>query len=88
MVIRVEAADESAQPLVDELVGIFGSECVSLENDGDVHIHPAAESNRALIRALGAVETWLNDSRIDSTSVWVDDHSYRVDRRPRLRIKT
>jgi hypothetical protein len=81
MVIRVAAqVVESAKHLVVGLVGVFGGECVSLRADGEVQLQPHEESNRALAQTLDAVEDWLEETRIGSTDVWVDERPYRVDR--------
>jgi hypothetical protein len=81
MVIRVAAQDvESAKRLVVGLVGLFGGECVSLRADGEVQLQPYEESNRALAQTLDAVEHWLEETRIGSADVWVDERPYRVDR--------
>jgi hypothetical protein len=80
-VIRVAAQDvESAKRLVVSLVGLFGGECVSLRADGEIRLQPDEESNRALAQTLDAVEHWLEETRIGSADVWVDERPYRVDR--------
>jgi hypothetical protein len=81
MVIRVAVRDvESAKRLVVEFVGLFGGECVSLWANGEVQLQPHEDSNRALAQTLDAVEHWLDETRIGSADVWVDERPYRVDR--------
>jgi len=81
MVIRVAVRDvESAKGLVVGLVDLFGGECVSLRADGEVQLQPDEESNRALAQTLDAVEHWLDETRIGSADVWVDERPYRIDR--------
>jgi hypothetical protein len=81
MVIRVAAQDvESAKRLVVGLVGLFGGECVSLRADGEVQLQPHEESNRALAQTLDVVEHWLEETRIGSADVWVDERLHTVDR--------
>ena len=81
MVIRVAIRDvESAKRLVVGLVDLFGGECVSLRADGEVQLQPHEESNRALAQTLDAVEHWLEETRIGSADVWVDERPYRIDR--------
>jgi hypothetical protein len=71
MVIRVAGQDvKSAKHLV---VGV-----VSLRADGEVQVRPHEESNRALAQTLDAVEHWLEETRIDSADVLVDERPYRV----------
>jgi hypothetical protein len=79
MVIRVAAQEvELAKHLVVGLVGLFGGECVSLRADGEVQVRPHAESNRALVQTLDAVEHWLEETRTDSADVLVDERPYVV----------
>jgi hypothetical protein len=81
MVIRVAVRDvESAKRLVVRLVDLFGGECVSLRADGEVQLQPHEESNRALAQTLDALEDWLEETRIGSADVWVDERPYRIDR--------
>ena len=81
MVIRVPVRDvESAKRLVVGLVDLFGGECVSLRADGEVQLQPHEESNRALAQTLDALEDWLEETRIGSADVWVDERPYRIDR--------
>jgi hypothetical protein len=79
MVIRVAGQDvKSAKHLVVGVVSLFGGECVSLRADGEVQVRPHEESNRALAQTLDAVEHWLEETRIDSADVLVDERPYRV----------
>jgi hypothetical protein len=79
MAIRVTAQDaESAKRLVAELVRVFGGECVSLKASGEIEVHPAEESNGAVIHSLEAVERWLEATEIPSAEVSVNGRSYTV----------
>ena len=79
MVIRVAAQDVGlAKQLVVGLVGLFGGECVSLRADGEVEVRPHAESNRAVVQTLRAVEHWLEETRTDSADVLIDERPYLV----------
>jgi hypothetical protein len=81
MLIRVATRDaERAKLLVDDLVSILG-DCVSVEASGAVQVEPHSESNGTLVHTLGAVERWLDRTRILSAEVWVDERSYTLERR-------
>jgi hypothetical protein len=82
MVIRVATKDvESAKLLVSGLVGLFGGEGVSLQSDGQVHVRLNGQSGqRAMVETFASVESWLEETGIGSTKLWVDERQYRMDR--------
>jgi hypothetical protein len=81
MVIRVTAQGaEQAGLLVREFVHVFGGEHVSLDADGNVEVKPPGDVDRAIVDALDAVEHWLEAAELPSAQVWLDKHSYRVER--------
>jgi hypothetical protein len=80
MVIRVAANDvESAKLLLAGLVGLFGSEDVSLRSNGEVQVQLNGRSGQhAMAQTFGSVERWLEETGIGSTDVWVDERQYRM----------
>jgi hypothetical protein len=81
MIIRVATKDvESAQLLVASLIGHFGGEYVSLRSEGDVQVQlNGASGQRAMEETFSSVERWLEETRTDSTDVWVDGRQYRLE---------
>jgi hypothetical protein len=80
MVIRVAEA-ETAKHLVVGLVGLLGDECVSLEDDGEVHVGLRRKSRQQTIaQTLTFVESWLEETGIGSVDVWLGDRPYRLER--------
>jgi hypothetical protein len=82
MELRIVVPDAtSAAVLADRLVVAFGSEDVSLR-DGrrEVDVWIDREPDSAILRALEAVERWLDQARVGSVEMWFGEHSYRFAR--------
>ena len=82
MKLRIVVPDAtSAIVLADRLVIAFGSEHVSLR-DGrrEVDVRIDREPDSAILRALDAVERWLEQARVGSAEMWVGERSYRFAR--------
>jgi hypothetical protein len=79
MVVRIAVQDvEAAKGLVQEFVGLFGGPCVSFETDGEIQVEHA--SDKAIVQVLDAVGRRLGDSSVSTMRVWVDGHSYMLER--------
>jgi hypothetical protein len=79
MELRIVVPDAtSAAVLADRLVVAFGSEDVSL-GDGrrEVGVRIDREPDSAILRALEAVERWLDQARVGSVEMWLGERSYR-----------
>jgi hypothetical protein len=79
MELRIVVPDAtSAAVLADRLVVTFGSEDVSL-GDGrrEVDVRIDREPDSAILRALEAVERWLDQARVGSVEMWLGERSYR-----------
>jgi hypothetical protein len=79
MELRIVVPDAtSAAVLADRLVVAFGSEDVSLR-DGrrEVDVRLDREPESAILRALDAVERWLDQARVGSVEMWLGERSYR-----------
>ncbi len=82
MKLRIVVPDAtSAIVLADRLVIAFGSEHVSLR-DGrrEVDVRIDREPDSAILRALDAVESWLEQARVGSAEMWLGERSYRFAR--------
>ena len=82
MELRIVVPDAtSATVLADRLVIAFGSEHVSLR-DGrrEVDVRIDREPDSAILRALDAVERWLDQARVGSVEMWLGERSYRFAR--------
>lgn len=82
MKLRIVVPDAtSAIVLADRLVIAFGSEHVSLR-DGrrEVDVRIDREPDSAILRALDAVESWLEQARVGSPEMWLGERSYRFAR--------
>jgi len=78
--IRIELpAAEHAGGLVQALVGVFYAEDIALDGDRlEVELRPLGDADAAVARALETVEAWLATEGLDSTTVHVFGHSYRL----------
>jgi hypothetical protein len=82
MELRIVVPDApSATVLADRLSVAFGSEHVSLR-DGrrEVDVLIDREPDSAILRALEAVERWLDQARVGSVEMWLGERSYRFAR--------
>ena len=82
MELRIVVPDAtSATALADRLIVAFGSEHVSLR-DGrrEVDVRIDREPDSAILRALEAVERWLDQARVGSVEMWLGERSYRFAR--------
>ena len=82
MKLRIVVPDAtSAIVLADRLVIAFGSQHVSLR-DGrrEVDVRIDREPDSAILRALDAVESWLEQARVGSAEMWLGERSYRLAR--------
>lgn len=82
MELRIVVPDApSATVLADRLSVAFGSEQVSLR-DGrrEVDVRIDQEPDSAILRALEAVERWLDQARVGSAEMWLGERSYRFAR--------
>ena len=82
MELRIVVPDAtSANVLADRLIVAFGAERVSLR-DGrrEVDVRIDREPDSAILRALDAVERWLDQARSGSVEVWLGERSYRYAR--------
>jgi hypothetical protein len=79
MELRIVVPDAtSAAVLADRLVVAFGSEDVSLRDGrGEVDVRFDGEPDSAILRALEAVERWLDQGRVGSVEMWLGERSYR-----------
>jgi hypothetical protein len=79
MELRIVVPDAtSATALADRLILAFGSEHVSLR-DGrrEIDVRADREPDSAILRALEAVERWLDQARVGSVEMWLGERSYR-----------
>jgi hypothetical protein len=77
MELRIVVPDApSATVLADRLIVAFGSEQVSLR-DGRPEVDVP---DSAILRALEAVERWLDQARVGSVEMWLGERSYRFAR--------
>ena len=82
MELRIVVPDAtSATALADRLIVAFGSEHVSLR-DGrrEVDVRIDREPDSTILRALEAVERWLDQARVGSVEMWLGERSYRFAR--------
>ena len=80
MELRIVVPDDaSATVLADRLMLALGSEHVSLR-DGrrEVGVRIVGEPDSAIVRALDAVERWLDHARVGSVEMWLGERSYRL----------
>jgi len=81
MQIRVAVADSgTAKRLAQELASLFGATRFSSGADGEIQVELRGEKHDALHKTLSAIERWLEDTAVGSTTVWVGDKSYVVER--------
>jgi hypothetical protein len=82
--IRVEAQDAAdASAIVRTLVAVFGGD-VSLDADTfQVEVRPLGDSDRAVARAVDALEAWLPNEGRESVLIHVAGHRYRIEARTR-----
>ena len=82
MELRIVVPDAtSATVLADRLSLAFGPEHVSLRAGlQEVDVRIDREPDSTILRALDAVERWLDQARVGSVEMWVGERSYRFAR--------
>jgi hypothetical protein len=71
----------SALGLAERLAATFGADHISCRDDpGEVGIRIEENSDRAVIRAVDAVERWLDHAGCRSAEMWLGENSYRLAR--------
>jgi hypothetical protein len=82
MEMRIVVPDTAtADALAERLTAVFGAERNSCWPDRrEVDVQVDRESDRTVIRALDAVERWLDQAAVGSAEMWLGEHSYRVER--------
>ena len=83
MELRIVVPDAtSATALADRLIVAFDCEHVSLRDgrrEVDVRID-REQRDSTILRALEAVERWLDQARVGSVELWLGERSYRFAR--------
>ena len=82
MELRIVVPDAtSATVLADRLIVAFGCEHVSLrDGQREVDVRIDREPDSTILRALEAVERWLDQARVGSVEMWLGERSYRFTR--------
>ena len=80
MELRIVVPDAtSATVLADRLILAFGSEHVSVRNgQREVDVLIDREPDSAILRALDAVERWLDQARAGSAEMWLGERSFTL----------
>jgi hypothetical protein len=67
--------------LAERLTATFGADHISCGDDREeVGIRLEGNSDRAVIRAVDAVERWLDHAGCGSAEMWLGENSYRLAR--------